>query len=1040
MTRHSAARRSRTQTLRNQFILFAAGTVAIGYQSPGLGQSYTWTSAANGTWGATFAGPTSNWTSGTAGTFPNAAGAVAVFSQDWTGQTITVDGTYTLGVIDANDTVLGGGGLILSGGTLTLNNGANKPVINTTNNLTEPGGTAPFNNPLRITSILAGTNGFEKTGPGYLSLEAANVFTGNIKLTAPAAGGGSFLRLTNDNNLGDSGNDIEVAANAQAVGFYVSTGFTVTLNSGRNISTSSATGAQDFWVKTKGTGNLIIDGVISGATRLRKNDSGFATLRGANTFTGGVFIEGGTLTLSGGDQRLPSGSAVTMGSAPAAVTTFDVTNTTQTVNALTLGNGNQVNNIRGSGGTLNLQGSGDYTVSATSSVTSLDMSALSNFTFTRASNAFQISANGAGVTNTVNLAKAGGNTLSAANVRFGGGGANAAGQLSNIGLGQTNAVNAGTEFLVGFFQGSASVGFQSGLTNPSLTIRGAGGGASPTPLFRIGQTNSGNQPTTGTLNLSGGSIDVIATQMDVGAHNAGANTAATGRLIMPAGTVVANTLSVARKTNTTGTPTITGVIQQSGGTVTASTVYLGNNEGITAATFAADYTITGGTLYAATIDASGAVFNAGSSRNLNVNGGTVRNYDASTDLTIDGVDSSAGGRVNVVFGVSGGKFFADPGRTITVTSFAPISGAGGLSKQGGGTLTLRGANSYAGGYSSIDEGTLAGESDTAFSGSTVYVGNGGTTGTPAALLLSKPAGGTSVGNNVEINPGNGTNRTVGGSNTSGTNTFTGLIKMDGGFGENRSMTVTAAGGGTIAFTNTISGAGQNVIKTGLGLVVFSGPNTYSGATAVNAGTLRINGSHTGGGGYVVGDGANPATLDGIGSTSSAVNVSNHATLSPGNSIGVLATGSVTFATGANFRVELDTTGGVVSAGDRLDVTGDVTLGSGVANLVFAFAPVSSGPVTTSPSPIVILKNDGVDAVSGYFKDNSPSNVGPNLVANFDNGVLKYALYYNYDADTSTFGGGNDVAVVFTEVPEPGSLWALAAGALACRRRRDPAKV
>ena len=61
-------------------------------------------------------------------------------------------------------------------------------------------------------------------------------------------------------------------------------------------------------------------------------------------------------------------------------------------------------------------------------------------------------------------------------------------------------------------------------------------------------------------------------------------------------------------------------------------------------------------------------------------------------------------------------------------------------------------------------------------------------------------------------------RTVGGTNTAGTNTYSSDIALDGSVGENRSANLVAVAGGTVAFTGGISGAGQNVAVSGGGTV------------------------------------------------------------------------------------------------------------------------------------------------------------------------------------------------------------------------------
>jgi autotransporter-associated beta strand protein len=673
--------------------------------------------AASGTWTSNVSGDWLDSTKWTGGNVPNAASDIATLGGDWTGQTITVT-TATVGQILASDST-NNGGLLLSGGTLTLDNGLNKPVIQTSAGFTEPGGSAPFNNPLRITSVLAGSNGFEKTGAGYLSLEAANTFTGNVKLTGST--GGSFLRLTNDNNLGATDNDIEVALSGAATGLYASTGFSPTLNSNRNIITS---GTGSFWVKNKGTSNLTIEGVISGSAQLRKNDSGTLTLTGANTFSGGTFVESGVLVLSGGDNRIVSGSVVTLGNATTSAT-LQIDGGTQTVNNLILTSPTAAvtETIRGNG-TLVLQGSGNYGIGAGFTTTSLDMSGLSNFTFNRSANDFQVSATNANVVNTVNLAKAGTNNITAANVRLGGGVLNnVVGQTSNIGLGQNNNINASGEFVIGYFQGSGIVAFQSGLTNPALTVRGTGG-VGATPLMSVGSTNSGAQSSTGTLNLTGGSLDVIATELNVARHFANAGgTSSTGTLTMPAGTVVATTLNIASKANTTtGAPTLTGTFNQSGGTVTAATLNLGNNTNAEAPNLIANYNLTGGELFATTIQGNGATYGGTTVRNLSINGGTLRNL-AGDDLSLNGVANTATGRINVIAGASGATFNADASRTITLGTNTRLDGSGAVTKSGDGTLVINGASSTYTGTLSVNAGTLGGETSL---GGNVTIGASGT--------------------------------------------------------------------------------------------------------------------------------------------------------------------------------------------------------------------------------------------------------------------------------------------------------------------------
>ena len=124
------------------------------------------------------------------------------------------------------------------------------------------------------------------------------------------------------------------------------------------------------------------------------------------------------------------------------------------------------------------------------------------------------------------------------------------------------------------------------------------------------------------------------------------------------------------------------------------------------------------------------------------------------------------------------------------------------------------------------------------------------------------------------------------------------------------------------FSGTIGGAGR-LVKQGTGTLTLSGANTYIGPTDVNAGTLLVNGAHTGGGIYTVASGA---TLGGTGTLNSVVALSGD--ISPGNSVGTLATGDQTWLDGGSFTFELqDATdaGGAGSGWDLLAVTGQLDL-------------------------------------------------------------------------------------------------------------------
>src|SRR5262249_2018390 len=101
-----------------------------------------------------------------------------------------------------------------------------------------------------------------------------------------------------------------------------------------------------------------------------------------------------------------------------------------------------------------------------------------------------------------------------------------------------------------------------------------------------------------------------------------------------------------------------------------------------------------------------------------------------------------------------------------------------------------------------------------------------------------------------------------------------------------------------------------------------------------------------------------ATLAGTGDVLGATTVATGGTVSPGTSPGILNLTGVSFAAGSLFTVEAN--GSTPGSGhDQLSVTGSVSLSS--ATTLAAF-----GAITSNLNPIVLIANDGTDAVTGNF--------------------------------------------------------------------------
>ena len=153
-------------------------------------------------------------------------------------------------------------------------------------------------------------------------------------------------------------------------------------------------------------------------------------------------------------------------------------------------------------------------------------------------------------------------------------------------------------------------------------------------------------------------------------------------------------------------------------------------------------------------------------------------------------------------------------RSNAYTFAGTLSGSGGLTQLGSGTLTLSGANTFTG-LTQVTAGTLKLTNSNALQNSTLdYNSYGGSLsfGSLANATFGDLQGNqalalTSTGGNVALS--------VGGNNSS--TTYSGVL-----------------------------GGGGSLTKTGTGTLVLSDSNTYSGNTTISQGTLQLgNGGTTG---------------------------------------------------------------------------------------------------------------------------------------------------------------------------------------------------
>ena len=200
-----------------------------------------------------------------------------------TGTSLTVGGTSgQAGLILNTNGSSTGASIAVGAGTPTLAFGNQEGVI-----FSGGGGTATNS----IATTITGTAGITEFGPTTLVLSGTNSYTGtttvNGTLSIPGVSGA-------DTNLGAVPTSVTSNALVFNGGTLINTA-AVTLAANRGIVLNVAGGTL-----APATGiTLTVNGAISGVGELTKsNTTGILVLNGANTYTGGTIILGGTVDIS----------------------------------------------------------------------------------------------------------------------------------------------------------------------------------------------------------------------------------------------------------------------------------------------------------------------------------------------------------------------------------------------------------------------------------------------------------------------------------------------------------------------------------------------------------------------------------------------------------------------------------------------------------------------------------------------------------------------------------------------------------------------
>ena len=1010
----------------------------------------TWNQPGGGNWSTT-----SNWTNYK----PTNAGDAALFGSSITApSTINVDTPQTVGYMRFNNVnayTIGNAG----SSNLTLNNGTATAVITVTlgshiiaENVTLAStvSVAPATGQqLTINGNLSGTGGVQVNDAGTLVLAGANTYTGATAVNAGTLSltgsiGASSVTVNNGGvfNQSSTGTMTGTAATfthnstgtSTLAGMNSYTGAT-TITAGTVNLTGTLSGGGPIAVSGSGVLTESSTGVISGGASITYTSTGTSTLVGADTYTGATTVNSGTLILdgnrtgtstftvqSGGVLGINNGTftmaTMTLG-AISGSSTFNQTGGSITFTTggvqLIVGNGSGDGVYNLSGGTLTTAGvgsrglligtnngrTGTFTVSGTGTLimdpaSTLEIGRSENTPATNTTGIF----NQTGGTATVGELRMGGvagNTSTTSSLNLTGGVFTAASftflsagdtSTSTINIGGTADVTLPAFPTARGANSIATVNFNGGILRPMTA----------TTTFMGGLTNAFIKAGGATIDTTNGSITIAQPLLT--------DAVSTGGGLTKNGT---NTLTL------TGANTYTGAT-----TVNAGTLQL---EGSAAGTFTGGITVNAGGSFGFTAGTA-STLNLGS-KTLTLGGGTI-GFDLGTSGTNDALTV---GNVTLTANTS---FTFNPiglvsnGSTYTlVTSTNPIvTNGNSIAGQSFGVLTLNptiNANTITltatlsqgiwnqpggGNWSTVSNWTNyqpTNAGDAALFGSAI-------TG-PATINVDTPQ---SVGYITFANVNTYTIGNAGSSNlTLDNGASAAVIVVNSGshiiaenVNLNSNLIVVPASGTTLTVSGSLNGA-ANVQLNGIGTLVLSGANSYSGTTTISAGTLMIGGAGQLGNGFYAANIINNASFVFASSASQIL----AGVISGTGSLTHSGTGVLTL-TGANTF-----TGAIaVNAGATLEFSpANTAVENVVPNAITGPGTINVTPpsaqnvrLTGNVSGFAGTININPSASTGKLENDSTStSYGAGTIINVANGATWYTLVSNTSGVTVNLNGSGN---------------------------------
>ena len=443
-------------------------------------------------------------------------------------------------------------------------------------------------------------------------------------------------------------------------------------------------------------------GSIAGAGALVMNNSGSLFLGTSNSYTGGTAINAGTLIVTNDNGLGANSSALTLNSG-----TMQYAANTAGTRAVAVNANSTIDVVAGA--TVQLGG----VLSGTGILTKTDNGTLT-LTNVNSYNA---------------LTTVAGGTLAVANGQFGNTANNIeiapnSGQVAALNV-SNGVVNANRVIIAGISANNSTPG--------TGTLNQSGGTINSLQWFTVG--SGGTSGGVGTFNMSGGILNVESQQMEVG-NFAGAS--GTVNVSGSSAINIWNNNFIALGANNNAT---SGTFVQNGGTVTfysdagtttasgTGILYLGK---ATTSTGVFTYNLNGGTLTANQIS------RAGGTGNVSFTGGTLKAAKATTTL-MTGLSAALVSTNGAT--IDDGGFAITIGQALTHDSTLGATADGGLTRNGSGTLTLSGVNTFTGSITN-NGGTLTLNSASTYAGAAVI--NAG------SLVMTTAS---QIGGNVTFNNG-----------------------------------------------------------------------------------------------------------------------------------------------------------------------------------------------------------------------------------------------------------------------------------------------